>query len=547
MTAVSSRVSPHLSMLQQHMLLSERLGRPQASHLTCVVLGLVGSLQVDSLRRALTRIVERHEILRTGVRMEDGMPTAEVRSAAGLELTVEPHAATQLTSSDELDAILRSEFGRPMDLHRGLPIRARLLHCPDMSILLATVHHIAFDEWSRQIFCDELSVLYNAFRAGRSDPLPPPAVTYHDIVALRQRRLAQDGAELLAYWQDRLAGLRSCSLPTDHPRPPKRAGAGAAVRRVIGQADVDRLAATGQAATASLATVLFAACQVLIRLRTGTDDVTVGTTWAAREDAGAESVIGPLVNLVVLRGDISGDPTFADLVTRFSDVALAAYDQSAVPFEQLVERLADGRDPSRTPLFQILVEYVDSTRPPPQLDGMAVSVLPVPCTTSKYDLGFWFEHSQDGSLALEIVWDTSLYSAETAAELADQLARLLAFLAANPRARISDLPVPALAASAGLHQENGLPAPRSGGTPDSTPLTAVQEGLSAIWADVLDRTPPGVDDDFFVLGGHSLLIIRVANRIRDQFEIDVPLSMLFEHTTLSEQAAQIEQLAATTG
>lgn len=554
MTA-DSQVPPPLSMIQQHMLLSEQLGRSQASHLVCQALRLDGVLQVEPLLRALTRIVQRHEILRTGVRIVDGTYTAEVRPVTGFEVALERHTAAELADPDGMDAILAAEVGSPMDLLGGLPVRARLLQGPGTNVLIVTVHHLAFDDWSCRVFYAELSVLYNAFRAGMVDPLPPPAVTYHDIVALRERRLADEGAQLLAYWQDRLAGLVPFELPTDYSRPARRSGLGAAVRRTVPQGDVGRLEATGRAAGASLATVLFATCQILLRRRTGRDDVTVGTTWAGREEADAASVIGPLVNLVVLRGDTSGDPTFADLVARFGEVTLDAYDHSAAPFEHLVERLAGRRDLAHTPFFQILVEYVGGIRRLPGFEGLAVSEFSVPSTTSKYDLGFWFEDAENGSLAFEVVWDSSLYRIETAHELADQLQWLLTFLAARPLTRISGVPMRSVGASQvpgrhpGAGDGEGDPEPAAQvphGVGDAQ-RTPVEEGLAAIWADVLDRSTPGVDDDFFVLGGHSLLIMRVANRIRDSFDLDIPLSVLFEYTTIGDLAAQIEQLAHADG
>jgi hypothetical protein len=545
MTGVSSSVPPPLSAIQQHMLLSERLGRSQASHLVCMALRLDGVPHVESLRRALTRIVERHEILRTGVRLVAGTPTAELKPASDFEMALEQLAAGELTATDGLDAILLAEAGDPVDLLGGLPMRARLLLGPGTSLLIVTIHHMAFDEWSRRVFYEELSALYNSFRQGLGDPLPPPAVTYRDIVALAERRPPDEGARLLEYWRHRLAGLVPFEVPGDHPRPARRSGLGAAVRRTVPREEVDRLAATASTAGASLATVLFAACQVLLHRRTGRDDITIGTTWAGREEAGAASVIGPLVNLVVLRGDTSGDPAFADLVARFGEVALDAYDHSAAPFEQLVERLAGRRDPARTPLFQILAEYVGDTGHRPQLDGLVVSELPMPCMTSKYDLGFWFTRAEAGGLIIEVVWDTALYRTETAHELAGQLQRLLIFLAAHPSTRLSDIPMPPADARAAPASARPVPqVPHGSGTAPCTPL---EKELAAIWADVLDRPAPGVDDDFFLLGGHSLLIIRVANRIRDRLDIDVPLSALFEHTTLGDLAAQIGHLAQTAG
>jgi non-ribosomal peptide synthetase component F len=253
-------------------------------------------------------------------------------------------------------------------------------------------------------------------------------------------------------------------------------------------------------------------------------------------------VIGPLVNLVVLRGDTSGDPVFADLVARLAEVALDAYDHSAAPFEWLVERLGGRRDLSRTPVFQVLVEYVSGAGSAPLLDGLTVTELQVPVSTSKFDLGLWLAGAPDGGLAVEVVWDTALYRRETAVELAGQLQGLLAFLATHPRARLSEIPVPP------ARREQPAAAPRPGLEAASGAATALEKELekelAEIWADVLDRPAPGPDDDFFALGGHSLLIIRVANRIRDRLDLDVPLSTLFEYSVLRVLAARLAQLTA---
>jgi hypothetical protein len=224
MTAASLHVAPPLSAIQQHMLLSEQLGRAAASHLVCLALRLDGALDAGALDRALASIVARHEILRTGVRPDGGIPAARLRPASWFELAVEQRAAPAPGDQDSLDAILLAETARPLDLADGLPIRARLLSGTGTSVLIVTIHHIAFDEWSRRVFYAELSALYNAFRAGRDLSLPP-ASSYRDVLAHGEHRPPGEDERLLDYWRRGwLAWPRSSCPRTTPARPGARAG-----------------------------------------------------------------------------------------------------------------------------------------------------------------------------------------------------------------------------------------------------------------------------------------------------------------------------------
>ncbi|MFF2145475.1 amino acid adenylation domain-containing protein [Kitasatospora sp. NPDC058190] len=428
-----------LSRSQQQLWFAEQLGAHPAGYLVPLPLRLSGPLDVGALRSALTALVARHELLRTSFRLVDGEPCGVLRPAERFTLAVEDAADAPERRTVE-DHVL-AEATAPLDIAEELPIRARLVRLADeLHLLFVTVHHLAFDDWSRNVLYTELAELYNAAVTGRAADLAPLEITYARYAAEQEDR-ALDGSasEHLDYWREQLAGLDPFELLPELPRPAHRSGAGDVTGFVVPRPEAERLAALGRSVGATPAMVLFAACQVVLRQYTGRDDVTVGTAAAARDAAETASMIGPLLTMLVLRGDTSGDPTFAESVERMRDLVLDAFDHAEAPFPLLVEELAPERDPSRTPLFQIIVGYGSGRRSAPDLAGLTVTELPVPGVGSKYDLGIWFDHLADGAIAVDVAWDVSLYRPETMRRFAAQLEAVLAQVAEDGRRRIGEL------------------------------------------------------------------------------------------------------------
>ncbi|MEU9919215.1 condensation domain-containing protein [Streptomyces sp. NPDC051001] len=433
---MSSTVAVHrIPDAQQQMWFASRVSRNPAGYLIPLQLRISGAVDVDALERALRAIVARHEVLRTGVGVVDGEVAGVLRDEKEFTLGVR-----RVDSTEELDEVLVREALLPVDPETGLPLRAVLVRCAESEWVLAlTVHHLAFDGWSRDLFFEELETLYGELVAGRPAWLAPLAAQYRDLALAREQRESADAlAEQVEYWRAALAGLVPFELPPDRPRPPVRGGQGDQCAFAVPDtvaADLRRLALRCHA---SLHMVLVAACQVVLGGRAGRRDVTVGSTYSTRDAPGYERAIGLFVNMAVLRGDLSGDPTFAELVSRTRDTALDGYEARDVPFPQVVRALGAGRDTSRTPLFQILIDLVARQRRAPALPGLLVEELPSRCVGSKYDLSIAFDDS-GANLTAELGWDTALYERATMTTLADELRGLLVRVAGAPDMRLSEI------------------------------------------------------------------------------------------------------------
>ncbi|MEU9129930.1 amino acid adenylation domain-containing protein [Kitasatospora sp. NPDC048540] len=487
-----------LSKSQQQLWFAEQLGAHPAGYLVPLPLRLSGPLDAGALHSALTALVARHELLRTSFRLVDGEPSGVLRPADHFALTVED--ATDAPGAVSIEDLVLAEATAPMDVADGLPIRARLIRLADeLHLLLVTVHHLAFDDWSRNVLYTELAELYNAAVTGRPADLAPLGISYAQYTAAQQDALQDDlGArEHLDYWRTQLDGLDPFELLPELPRPAHRSGAGDVTGFVLPRPQAERLTALGRSVGATPAMVLFAACQVALRQYTGRDDVTVGTAAAARDTDHTASMIGPLLTMLVLRGDTSGDPTFTEAVERMRDLVLDAFEHAEVPFPRLVEEFAPERDPSRTPLFQVIVGYGSGRRRAPDLTGLTVTELPVPGVGSKYDLGLWFDHLADGAIAVDVAWDVSLYRPGTMHGFAAHLRGILAQAADDGDRRIGDLePAPEArrtlarfsagpdrpASRAALHERFTAQAHR---TPDAVALV-LADGTATTYAQ-LDR------------------------------------------------------------
>lgn len=420
-----------LPRAQERIWFVEQLNGDADEYLVPMALELAGPLDIEALRGALRGIVTRHEVLRTSVIVSDSRPMGVLRAAADFQLEVrdEPMRAGKTA------ALVRQHTSEPLDLADGLPFRARLIRlAAGWHVLCLTFHHLAFDGWSTAILYAELAEGYAALTSGREPVLTELAASYHDVAMWQQRVSEGDGG--LDFWRENLRGLARFELPPDRSRPVRRRTA--AHCHVVDVAEpvaaaLERIAAQHRA---SLFMVLLAASQVLLHRHSGRTDVTVGTPVSGRSRTEAGSLIGMFVNMVVMRGDTSGDPTFHELVDRVREQALAAYAWQDTAFDRLVEDLAPERDLSRTPLFQIIVKLDNQPRRPPELHGLSVSEAPLPLAAAKYDVAIDFERVRDG-LRCRVIGDASLYESDTVRHWCGRLAVLLASLAHAPALPVS--------------------------------------------------------------------------------------------------------------
>jgi len=439
----SAGKKPPLSFAQQRLWFLDQWQPGSAAYNIAIAKRLRGSLNVDVLDRALTEIVRRHETMRT---------TFAADGAAAIQLIHPPKlfcahridlSEVPLESKDaEVSRMIEEAAGHPFDLVGGPLFRVTLFRLePEHHVLMWIIHHIVSDGWSMGVFQQELSRIYGAFLNGQSSPVAELPIQYADF-AVWQRRNLQGGvlAEQLSYWREQLSDVATLDLPTDHPRPPMQTFIGATADLHVPQSVVERLKSITRKEHATLFMTLLAAFQTLLHRYTGQDDVVVGTPIAGRTRVEIEPLIGFFVNMLVLRADTSGDPTFRELLRRVAKVALDAYTHQDVPFEKLVEEVQPRRDPSRNPLFQVVFALQNMAGGSLTLDGLNVSPVDRVRRAIRFDLEVHFFEVKDGLSGL-FIYNSSLFEAATINRMAQHFRALLEGIVANPDERLSQLPL----------------------------------------------------------------------------------------------------------
>ncbi|WP_327000782.1 amino acid adenylation domain-containing protein [Dactylosporangium sp. NBC_01737] len=416
-----------LSYAQQGLWIVDQLNPGGTEYLVLTALRLRGRLDVDALRRALSTVVARHEILRT--RYEPGPDGVAVQ-------VVDPPGPVPLPVTDaDPRAVLTEELGTPIDLATGPVLRARLIRAaPDEHVLSLVVHHIATDGWSAGILAADLADAY----AGVTTPVP--SLQYGDF-AIRQRRhlTGRHLQQLQGYWRQRLDGLDPTELPTDRPRPAVRDGRGDVLRFTVPADLVARLDALGRGHGATPFMTYLAGYLALLAHWTGRTDLAVGVPVSGRGSAFVDELIGYFVNSVVVRADLTGDPTFGELLGQVRDTAVDAYRHDELPFELLVQDLAPQRDLSRHPLFGLLFALREEGEERFRLRGLDVTAEPVPWRTAKFDLTLELTRRPDGALTGELEYATALFDRSTVERFARHYTRLLADAADRPHATVRRL------------------------------------------------------------------------------------------------------------
>ncbi|MEV7627238.1 amino acid adenylation domain-containing protein [Actinoplanes sp. NPDC089786] len=430
-----------LSFAQRRLWFLHRLDGPSATYNIPLALRLTGRVDVDALRAAVRDVAGRHESLRTVLPDADGVPGQRILDAVP-DLTVEDVAAAELAER------LRAYAGRVFDLATEPPLRARLFRtAPGEQTLLLLLHHVAGDGWSVGPLTRDLLTAYRARAAGEPPDRPPLPVQYADYT-LWQRDLlgAEDDpdsliSEQIAFWKAALSGLpERLDLPADRPRPATARHRGA-LHTSAWSGDRHRcLAGTARAYGVSLFMVLQAGLAVLLHRLGAGPDIPIGSPIAGRTDEALDDLVGFFVNTLVLRTDVSGDPSFRELLGRVRETDLAAYAHQDVPFEHLVEVLNPARSTAHQPLFQVMLALQNTPRTPVELPGVAVRSSLVDAGVARFDLTFSVaENPGTDGLTVTVNYDSDLYDETTVATWTDRLGLLLDQAAADPGRRVSAL------------------------------------------------------------------------------------------------------------
>ncbi len=405
---------------------------------------LLGTFNSSAFEQAMTELMRRHESLRTNFQVMHGAPVQVIEEARPfilpvIDLTALPPDARE----HEAQALAHVEARVPFDLTRGELLRAKLLRLDaEDHLLLFTMHHIISDGWSMGVLIRELAELYKAFAVGEESTLQELPLQYADYALWQREWLKGEVLETqLAYWRERLKNMPpALELPSDRTRPKVQTFEGATLEVRLPKQLTEDLKALSRREGATLFMTLLAAFQTLLHRYTGQHDIATGTPIANRQRRETESLIGFFVNTLVMRTDLSGRPTFRELLKRVRVAALGAYAHQDVPFELLVEELHPERSQSYTPLFQTMLILQNAPAEKFELPELSVSLTGNESGVSRFDLAFSLEETERGLEGI-CEYSTDLFDETTIRRLVGHFETLLASIVRNPDERLNALPL----------------------------------------------------------------------------------------------------------
>ncbi|RKZ89881.1 MAG: non-ribosomal peptide synthetase [Candidatus Parabeggiatoa sp. nov. 1] len=406
---------------------------------------LIGSLNIAALKQSLFKIVQRHEVLRTTFSMKNGVPIQVIHpfSTERLRfLVVDLQALSHEEQAFEVQRLTTLEAQRPFNLICEPSLRVTLLqqHTEEY-VLLVSTHRLTIDVWSRGILVRELSALYDAFSMGQPSPFPELPIQYADFVHWQRHWFGTVLETQLRYWQQRLADAPPMlEIPTDHPRPLRQTFRGGMESFELSSDLTKQLNTLSQQAGVTLFMTTLAAFAILLKRYSDQEDIVIGSPIANRNHKEIEPLIGFFVNLLALRIDLSGNPTFLELLKQIQQVTLEAYAHQNFPFEQLVEILQPERDMTINPLFQITFAFQNAPMPPLELKGLTTTFCPVLFEAARImrfylEFNFW---EREGKLIGRMFYYKDLFEATTIVRLLEHFQTLLVSIAENPEQPISE-------------------------------------------------------------------------------------------------------------
>ena len=456
-----SRSEIPLSFAQQRLWFLDQLVPNNPFYNVPVALCLTGSLNLAALSQTFNELVQRHEALRTTFVIVEGQPVQVINPTLNISLSVID--LRQLSQTDrEIQArqLTIEETKRPFNLSTQPLLRVKLLHLDETEyILVLNMHHIVSDGWSIGVLIHEVAALYAAFVNNQPNPLPKLTIQYADFAYWQRKWLQGEVLERqLSYWQRQLDGISMLNLPTDRPRRAVQTYRGARQRVQLPKNLSVSLSAIAHQEKVTLFITLLAAFQILLYRYTQQEDIAVGTPIANRNRSEIEGLIGFFVNSLVLRTDLSGNPTFRELLSRVKEVALGAYAHQDLPFEKLVEELHPERNLNQNPLFQVVFALQNAPMSALELPELTLSPLQFDTESTRFDLefhlwepevenGLWVDASE--GISGFVIYSTDLFDEATITRMLAHFQTLLEGIVANPDEQIGNLP---LLSGSELHQ-----------------------------------------------------------------------------------------------
>jgi amino acid adenylation domain-containing protein len=430
-----------LSSAQQRLWFLDQLEPNSSAYNIPVAYRLTGQLNVVVLEKSIGEILQRHETLRTTFSSVNGQPIQVITEQINFSLPlVDLRNLPETEREAEAQRLVIQEQEQPFNLATGPLWRTQLLQLDQQeSLLLVTMHHSVSDGWSVGVFEQELTALYEAFCTGKASPLPELPIQYADFAHWQQQWLqSEDFKYQLDYWKQQLGGaLPVLELPTDRPRPPVQTDRGAEQTLILPQKLSEALKDLSRQEGATLAMTMLAGFKTLLYRYTGQEDIIVGSPVAGRNRAELERLIGFFISTVVMRSDLSGNPSFRQLLSRVRQVALDAYAHQDVPFDKLVEELQPERDLSRTPIFQVWFNMLNLGDQELTLSELKVEPFSSQGTRSKFDLTLYVQEQPAQGIRLKLVYNVALFEPERMEEMLAQFQHLLEQIVEQPEAGIA--------------------------------------------------------------------------------------------------------------
>jgi thioesterase domain-containing protein len=547
-TEIQTEVYP-ASLAQQRLWFLDQLGPKSAAYNVHLGLWLRGPLDISALQSSLQELTNRHASLRTVFRLERGELVQVVANRLAVRLPI-----TDLTRFANPDGehyqLAKAEVEKSFDLSRGPLFRARVLRVTDTDhVLLCTMHHIVTDSWSVQIMARELSALYGAFCTQRPSPLPELPITYGDYSEWQRKWFKTAKVQQqLKFWKDELEDAPPVlELRTQRPRSSEQTFQGASQTVPLDDEIISGIKALAVRLQATPFMLLLAAFKILLYRASRQPDLLVGVPVAGRNSVEIEGLVGFFVNTLVLRDDLSGNPSFPDLVGQVRETTLRAFANADVPFEKVVEFLQPERNLSYNPIFQVMFSVIKAAVQSDTFGDMTAFSYTVAPTKSIFDLSMTIIEGKAGQWFAQIDHNTGLFRSEDVSRMLADYSTLLRAVIGSPEKRILDLPIAEAAVDRAAECSLPILSKTSSKQKTLTLLSALQEPkparpgepilaeeklLVGIWSDLLHLPEVGIDDNFFEIGGHSLLAAQLIAQVQSATGRKVAVSAVFRAPTI---------------
>jgi len=551
-TETQTEVYP-ASLAQQRLWFLDQLGPKSAAYNVQFGFSLHGPLDMSALQSSLQELTNRHASLRTIFRLEGGELVQVVADRLSVSLPV-----TDITSSADPDSehypLAQAEVEKSFDLGKGPLFRARVIRVTGTDhVLLCTMHHIVTDSWSMQIMAKELSALYGAFSAQRPSPLPELPISYGDYSEWQRKWFKTAKVQQqLKFWKDELEDAPAVlELRTQRPRSSEQTFEGASQEIPLGDEITSGIKALAVRLQATPFMLLLAVFKILLYRASGQPDLSVGVPVAGRNSVETEGLVGFFVNTLVLRDNLSGNPSFPDLVGQVRETTLRAFANADVPFEKVVEFLQPERNLSYNPIFQVMFSVIKAAVQSDTFGDLTALSYTVAPTKSILDLSMTIIEGKGGQFWAQIDHNTNLFRSEDVSRMLADYSTLLKAVIGSPETRIMDLPIreAAVDRTAECSLPVSLPVPSKIGSKRRTPIVAStshgpkperpgqpiqaeEKLLVGIWSDLLHLPAVGIDDNFFEIGGHSLLAAQLIAQVQSATGRKIAVSSVFRAPTI---------------